>query len=139
MQAQSAGTASHNGPQSPFEDVKMGGPEDTWWDANEQRMQEQEKQRAAQLQHTRAWAEAQVVLSSGALIMDASKDILLSAAAHRALGRGCVDHNVWTKQSCGPCLGSLADCRWLRHSHAFAEAYMKVPGPGKRMHAQCPL
>ncbi len=66
MQAQSAGTASHNGPQSPFEDVKLEGAEATWWGANEQlhlqRMQEQEKQRAAQLQHTRAWAEAQVML-----------------------------------------------------------------------------
>ena len=63
-QAPSAGTTSQNGPQSPFEDVKLEGPDETWWGANEQlhlqRMQEQEKQRAAQLQHTRAWAEAQV-------------------------------------------------------------------------------
>ena len=68
MQAQSAGTPSQNGHQSPFEDVKLGGPDDTWWGANEQlhlqRMQEQEKQRAAQLRHTRAWAEAQVITLS---------------------------------------------------------------------------
>ncbi len=76
MQAPSAGTVSQNGPQSPFEDVKLEGPDETWWGANEQlhlqRMQEQEKQRAAQLQHTRAWAEAQVNLRLYPSIMSAS-------------------------------------------------------------------
>lgn len=52
-----------NGPSSPFQDVKIQ-DEEHWWGNSEhlQRMQEQEKQRAAQLQHTRAWAEAQVPL-----------------------------------------------------------------------------
>ena len=49
------------GPPSPFEGLQ---DEDGWWANNErthmQRLQEQEKQRATQLRHTRAWAEAQV-------------------------------------------------------------------------------
>ena len=63
-QANSANTeAALNGSTSPFQDVKLD-TEDGWWAQNEklhlQRLHEQEKQRAAQLQHTRAWAEAQV-------------------------------------------------------------------------------
>lgn len=61
-EAGAAGKEMRNGPPSPFEDVKVGG--EGWWGCDEQahmqRVQEQERQRAAQLQHTRAWAEAQV-------------------------------------------------------------------------------
>ena len=49
------------GPPSPFEGLQ---DEDGWWANNArthmQRLQEQEKQRATQLKHTRAWAESQV-------------------------------------------------------------------------------
>jgi hypothetical protein len=62
-EAREALKEGRKGPSSPFEEVKMGGGEG-WWNPGEQarmqRMQEQERQRAMQLHHTRAWAEAQV-------------------------------------------------------------------------------
>ena len=66
------------GPPSPFEGLQ---DEDGWWANNErthmQRLQEQEKQRATQLRHTRAWAESQVRSPQAGLSIGSSQHACL--------------------------------------------------------------
>ena len=61
LRRQERGRSRSLAPPAPFEALQ---DEDGWWADNErthmQRLQEQEKQRATQLRHTRAWAESQV-------------------------------------------------------------------------------